>query len=688
MASNVQSMCQYWKQFNIQELQRELDTTATELANKQDESDGSRKKLVELSKDFKKNTPEAIRKQVAPLLKSFQHEVDSLSKRSKASEAAFLTVFKKLIDLPDPVPALEQALNFQKRAHKVQDLEIENKQLRETLDEYNHEFAEVKNQEVTIKQLREKIKEHEDNLEATAQTRSKEKERELQRTFAEKERQLQETQMDVARKLGEAEHKIKSLHSQMEASQSELFEVKAKHDETTFAKSDEMEILMSDLERANERAANSERHVERLQQELVTATENFKEQDVGVERAEQNDQAMDVLKRSTLEVELSSKEREIAQLVEDVQKLQASSVKLRESTSQQVVKLEEELALKNQALRKLEDRIHGQQDYDEVKRELKVLKSIEFTSSQSGDVTAMEGKSLEVLLLEKNKGLQAENTQFKVANTQLTEQLRQLQEKYQESAGLLQEQKGLITQLEDDLRQVNAVSSMFRGDAEGEPGPTDPTSEAFSSIVKEVAPNQGTVDSGKSAADSLLPIVQSQRERYRLRAQELEAQSLAHQHQVTLVQNEVDKLRSDNVKLYEKIRFLQSYPTKCTSSESVESNYSSQYEERLDPFMSFSRKERQRRYLELKPYDKITLQMGRIIMGNKTARAFAFFYTVILHSLVFLVLYKLAHTESCKRDMAADWHEKYAEHMNKFHGADGTGHFDSPDVHDAHVPGK
>ncbi|KAK0039894.1 protein CASP, partial [Biomphalaria pfeifferi] len=125
---------------------RELDTTATDLANRQDESEGSRKRLVEQSRDFKKNTPEDIRKVVAPLLKSFQVEIDSLSKRSKAAEAAFLSVYKKLIDLPDPVSVLEHAQTLQKKAQKVQDLEIENRQLRETLEEYNHEFAEVKNQ--------------------------------------------------------------------------------------------------------------------------------------------------------------------------------------------------------------------------------------------------------------------------------------------------------------------------------------------------------------------------------------------------------------------------------------------------------------------------------------------------------------------------------------------------------------
>lgn len=55
-----------------------------------------------------------------------------------------------LSPLSDPVPVLEYALQIQKKAHRVSDLEIENKQLRDTLDEYNHEFAEVKNQGIHI----------------------------------------------------------------------------------------------------------------------------------------------------------------------------------------------------------------------------------------------------------------------------------------------------------------------------------------------------------------------------------------------------------------------------------------------------------------------------------------------------------------------------------------------------------
>ena len=46
-----------------------------------------------------------------------------------------------------------------------QDHEVEVKQLRETLQEYNSEFAHVKNQEVTIQKLKDQIKDMEDKIE-------------------------------------------------------------------------------------------------------------------------------------------------------------------------------------------------------------------------------------------------------------------------------------------------------------------------------------------------------------------------------------------------------------------------------------------------------------------------------------------------------------------------------------------
>uniref|UniRef100_A0A8C4JN33 CASP C-terminal domain-containing protein n=1 Tax=Dromaius novaehollandiae TaxID=8790 RepID=A0A8C4JN33_DRONO len=161
------------------------------------------------------------------------------------------------------------------------------------------------------------------------------------------------------------------------------------------------------------------------------------------------------------------------------------------------------------------------------------------------------------------------------------------------------------------------------------------------------------VKSSHGQMDSLLSIISSQRERFRARNQELEGENRMMQHTVQALQSELDNLRADNIKLYEKIKFLQSYPGRGGSRDDTELRYSSQYEERLDPFSSFSRKERQRKYLSLSPWDKATLSMGRLILSNKTARTVAFFYTLFLHCLVFLVLYKTAWSESVGRDCAA-----------------------------------
>ena len=47
-----------------------------------------------------------------------------------------------------------------------------------------------------------------------------------------------------------------------------------------------------------------------------------------------------------------------------------------------------------------------------------------------------------------------------------TGQVKKLQREVGEATATVTEQKALIAQLEDDLRNVNALSSLFRGDAE------------------------------------------------------------------------------------------------------------------------------------------------------------------------------------------------------------------------------
>ncbi|XP_058274541.1 cut-like homeobox 1b isoform X4 [Hemibagrus wyckioides] len=418
MAANAGSMFQYWKRFDLQQLQRELDTTATLLANRQDESEQSRKKLIDQSREFKKNTPEDLRKQVAPLLKSFQAEIDALSKRSKEAEAAFLNVYKKLIDVPDPVPVLELGQQLQLKVQRMHDIETENQKLRETLEDYNKEFAEVKNQEVTIKALKEKIREYEQTLKNQAENLAQEKEQQLHNDYAEKERKLQESQESMASRLEEAEHKAQTLQTALESTQAELFDLKTKYDEESTAKADEIEMVMTDLERANQRAETAEREAESLREQLTSANKSL-QLATQIQKAPDMEQAVEVVSRSSLEAELSAKEREMVQLVEDVQRLQASLAKLRENSSTQISQLEQQLSAKSATLKQLEEKLQEQADYEEVKKELSILKSMEFGPSDSA--TAQDSsKPLEVLLLEKNRGLQSESASLRIANTELS----------------------------------------------------------------------------------------------------------------------------------------------------------------------------------------------------------------------------------------------------------------------------
>ncbi|XP_032460833.1 protein CASP isoform X7 [Phocoena sinus] len=649
-------------------LKRELDATATVLANRQDESEQSRKRLIEQSREFKKNTPEDLRKQVAPLLKSFQGEIDALSKRSKEAEAAFLNVYKRLIDVPDPVPALDLGQQLQLKVQRLHDIETENQKLRETLEEYNKEFAEVKNQEVTIKALKEKIREYEQTLKNQAETIALEKEQKLQNDFAEKERKLQETQMSTTSKLEEAEHKVQTLQTALEKTRAELFDLKTKYDEEITAKADEIEMIMTDLERANQRAEVAQREAETLREQLLSANHSLQLASQ-IQKAPDVEQAIEVLTRSSLEVELAAKEREIAQLVEDVQRLQASLTKLRENSASQISQLEQQLSAKNSTLKQLEEKLKGQADYEEVKKELNILKSMEFAPAE-GAGTQDSSRPLEVLLLEKNRSLQSENAALRISNSDLSGRCAELQVHVTEVMATAAEQRDLIARLEQDL---STIQSIQRPDAEGaaelglEKIP-EPIKEATALFYGPSAPASSTLPEGQ--VDSLLSIISSQRERFRTRNQELESESRLAQHTIQALQSELDSLRADNIKLFEKIKFLQSYPGRGGGSDDTELRYSTQYEERLDPFSSFSKRERQRKYLSLSPWDKATLSMGRLVLSNKMARTIGFFYTLFLHCLVFLVLYKLAWSESVERDCATFCAKKFADHLHKFHEND------------------
>lgn len=57
--------------------------------------------------------------------------------------------------------------------------------------------------------------------------------------------------------------------------------------------------------------------------------------------------------------------------------------------------------------------------------------------------------------------------------------------------------------------------------------------------------------------------------------------------------------------------------------------------------------ERHKRYKDLNAAEKVILTSGRFFLSSKFSRTFLFLYSLTLHMLVFLSVYKLAHQTTC-----------------------------------------
>ncbi|NWW32895.1 CUX1 protein, partial [Panurus biarmicus] len=341
--------------------------------------------------------------------------------------------------------------------------------------------------EVTIKALKEKIREYEQTLKNQAENIALEKEQKLQNDFAEKERKLQETQMSTASKLEEAEHKVQALQTALEKTRTELFDLKTKYDEETTAKADEIEMIMTDLERANQVA----------QREAETLREKKKSANKSLQLATQIKKKPDVvLTRSSLEVEKKKKEREIAQLVEDVQKKKGSLTKLRENSSRKKNQLEQQLTAKNSTKKKRLKKLKGQKKKEEVKKELNILKSMEFAPSESSGAQDAS-KPLEVLLLEKNRSLQSENATLRITNSDLSGSARRKGKDQPESQRPATLPASPPSQL---LRNAGEQASNTNGTHQF--SPTGLSQDFFSSSL--ASPSLPLASTGKFALNSLL----------------------------------------------------------------------------------------------------------------------------------------------------------------------------------------
>ncbi len=575
-----------WKEISLTNLQSSLDATSLQLLDSQKEAVQSRKDLASKTKEWRRQTDEARLEGMKGLLKDYQSEVDLLTSRHKDAVSAFLQVYSPLSEAADPYPILEAALDSVGAA--------------QTLDEVTQEKVELQKREAadkqTIEQLRGKVLAMETKLQSDQRQREAIEHEQL-RNSKSREEELELT-------IQELRATITDMRTSSDSTTKRLLSHEKTIDEGTLAKMQEGQILTRELERARSRIADLSARNEDLAKKAGTI--------VDVDHVRQ-EYEIDI---SRLQASLDTQTQEYT--------------RVREESEKRVRALEHETAIGNEELNLAKEKFSRYADYEEIRRDLQILKSIEFdTESADGEGRAPESgeQKLENLLVERNKKLVNDSTLLRVRNNELQDSLEKLQQDLQSTRHELTSAKQLSVQLENDLVKLNSTSF----DASSIAPSTAPT--RYSRFTRTGSPTSSIIAGNAAREDvkadsSILGIVTQQRDRFRARTAELEDQLSKLRHEMGMLQAQLEKLQADNMALYQKSRYVETY---------TPDHYRSAYESSLSPFASFRGKEHNRIMSRLGPGDRTVLALSKFVLATKLGRNLFLVYCICLHILVIWV---------------------------------------------------
>jgi homeobox protein cut-like len=264
-ASPISVVYAFWKDFDLETWRVQLDDQGLQIGKNQESSLKNRRKLAESTRDFKKASQEEKTKSFPALLKGYQEEVDNLTKRAKFGENAFLNIYQKLYEAPDPAPALSSATEL---AGKIAEVELENRKMKQELEEYHTETAYLKNQQATVRRLEERNRLLEQQMEEKVKEIVEMKQRSLAEENQKNLEALNEREKLLQDQLRAATQSVQNMQRLHEYGQSQLFELQAQSEEISAAKQSELNLLTDEVDRAQSRLLSLEREKEQLQLQL------------------------------------------------------------------------------------------------------------------------------------------------------------------------------------------------------------------------------------------------------------------------------------------------------------------------------------------------------------------------------------------------------------------------------------
>lgn len=724
-----------WIGFDLDGRRSRLDEEGLQIPRRQDASAQARKDLAVSTRSFKRTrlpAPDAPPEQVAAaakaftaLLKQYQGEVDALTTRAKASEAAFLELYKALYEVPDPVPDLKHAA--MDRATVAQ--------LREEMKAMRMEHSGLSERSAAAREYEDKIEQLEaanKALSARAAGDAKALVEEKQASWMAAQRKAVEAyemrEQELLHQLSVANETLRSqqagadtLKSQRDASMAQLEDLKA-------ARSAGEEMMHEDDARVRQEVGELRRRCAQLEAQIAVVS-GAKDGAAG-----EGDVGSSLAGHSALSAELAARDVEVSQLKDQVTALEEVLTGKDKAKSMEFSRLASSIQDKDvqiATLTKSLEALPTVPEFETMKRQFETLKSYQFsetegaaddeamssvTSAATGDGGGVDdlggpvaggvrpSADLEKRLLGKLKAMENKSTALRVELSGKDSRIEELSSMVRGLEERNDDQKSLIGKLEDGInamtgdpsgaKTLKARHSLSLGDSKtmitpsgssnvgeggtggedggesGGGGDADASGTAWDWGEQQQAEGLQKIMGGEEP--TMLDIIAGQRDRFRSRTLELETENQKVSARLERLTTDKDSLKSDNVRLYEKIRYLQSYKQSASgghigvapstpvlansapgpaSSGSVAigiededgaggflNQYRSMYDEMTNPYTLFNRRERHKRISEMSAPERITLRATQRAVSTKSSRLFVFAYMLCLHLLVFIVL--------------------------------------------------
>ncbi|CAB9499448.1 Protein CASP [Seminavis robusta] len=627
--------------------------------------------------------PSAVLSTVLEQMQKQQAEIETLQKTNDEVQKEAQKLQKDMAQLKKNNKN-ESGLTRQEKEELIE--------LRREVMEYEIETKNLKDQSVTVRKLEAKIAELQENAVIDMQEKLEIAQEELAETEGRRAAEALEREAAMERKVENLELQLKAERAGRAAAQSHLLDADEGAGEREAAWEAQRRILVDDSERLRQTLHVVTRERDDLGLKLAAVTGRS----VGGKTPPASggiSMADFVLERKAYEAEVAELAHTASSLREELKAKDESVVEERRSLQAKVSALEQDKAALSASVSSLEGQLAAaptQSLLNSMKRELRILKRLEYNAD---DVDAAEDpettgtgisgddddKDLESVLVEKLRRAESDLVKERNSRLEQAKECERLRSEMEASSKAQTEAEKLVQSLEKDLERA-IVAPSTPTDAASKPRrtanmPTPVSEEEEASTLNSIldpnatppppvakqAPQASAAATEKAEDDhSVATIVMAQRDRLRARCEALEAERDSFKRELQVQVQSAESLKSDNTKLYEKVRYLQNFSGTGGNRGGAGFNklgandrdldleaLEQRYEASVDPFRQFGRSERQRKLKEMPPMERIVFVVAKTVLGTKAMRTALVAYVTCLHLLVFITTMHWSHNATC-----------------------------------------